>query len=90
MIDDSTKGNAVGEIDVPNAFTEHHSMNWWPNLSDLDRLNVLNNPTEDRARILSSKVSLSIDETMQKMSENTGIPWWIVSTFPKLQLSSFH
>jgi general secretion pathway protein E len=74
MIDDLNKGNAVGEIDVPNAFTEHHSMNWWPNLSDLDRLNVLNNPTEDRARILSSKVSLSIDETMQKMSENTGIP----------------
>ena len=64
-----------------------NSMNWWPNLSDLDRLNILNNPTEDRARILSSKVSLSIDETMQKMSENTGIPLVDGFELSKLQLS---
>jgi len=50
------------------------SMNWWPDLSDLDRLNVLNNPMEDRARILSSKVSLSIEETMKEMSDRAGIP----------------
>jgi len=50
------------------------SMNWWPGLSDLDRLNVLNNPMEDRARILSSKVSLSIEETMKEMSGRAGIP----------------
>ena len=49
-------------------------MNWWPDLSDLDRLNVLNNPMEDRARILSSKVSLSIEETMKEMSDRAGIP----------------
>ena len=50
------------------------SMNWWPDLSDLDRLNILNNPMEDRARILSSKVSLSIEETMKEMSDRAGIP----------------
>ena len=43
-------------------------------MSDLDRLNVLNNPMEDRARILSSKVSLSIEETMKEMSDRAGIP----------------
>lgn len=50
------------------------AMDWWPGLSDLDRLNVLNNSKEDRARILSSKVSLSIEETMKEMSDYTGIP----------------
>ena len=50
------------------------SMTWWSDLSDLDRLNVLNNPMEDRARILSSKVSLSIEETMKEMSDRAGIP----------------
>ena len=52
----------------------HETMDWWPGLSDLDRLNVLNNSKEDRARILSSKVSLSIEETMKEMSDHTGIP----------------
>ena len=47
--------------------TTDDSMTWWSELSDLDRLNVLNNPMEDRARILSSKVSLSIEETMKEM-----------------------
>jgi hypothetical protein len=46
--------------------TTDDSMTWWSELSDLDRLNVLNNPMEDRARILSSKVSLSIEETMKE------------------------
>jgi general secretion pathway protein E len=49
-------------------------MHWWSDLSDLDRLNVLNNPMEDRARILSSKVSLTIEETMKEMSDRAGIP----------------
>ena len=32
----------------------------WAGLSDLDRLNVLNSPLEDRARVLASKVSTSL------------------------------
>jgi len=59
-----------GEIPI----SSDDSMNWWSDLSDLDRLNVLNNPMEDRARILSSKVSLSIEETMEEMSDRAGIP----------------
>ena len=59
-----------GEVPI----SSDDSMNWWSDLSDLDRLNVLNNPMEDRARILSSKVSLSIEETMKEMSDRAGIP----------------
>ena len=32
---------------------------WWPDLSDLDRLNIQNAPLEERARLLSAKVSMS-------------------------------
>ena len=30
------------------------NMDWWSDISDLERLNVLNSPLEDRARILAS------------------------------------
>ena len=65
------------QVEQPNGevpISSDDSMNWWSDLSDLDRLNVLNNPMEDRARILSSKVSLSIEETMKEMSDRAGIP----------------
>ncbi len=35
----------------------YEKMEWWPNLADLDRLNILNAPKEDRARLLASKYS---------------------------------
>ena len=65
------------QVEQPNGevlISSDDSMTWWSDLSDLDRLNVLNNPMEDRARILSSKVSLSIEETMKEMSDRAGIP----------------
>ena len=71
------KPNQTLQAEQPNGevlINSDDSMNWWPDLSDLDRLNVLNNPMEDRARILSSKVSLSIEETMKEMSDRAGIP----------------
>ena len=39
----------------------------WAGLSDLDRLNVLNSPLEDRARVLASKISISVEDTMSEM-----------------------
>ena len=50
------------------------SFGWWPDLSDLDRLNILSHPVEERARILSAKVSLNIEQTMEEISERTKIP----------------
>ena len=47
---------------------------WWPDLSDLDRLNIQNAPLEDRARLLSAKVSMSIEHTMQSISDRKHLP----------------
>jgi type II secretory ATPase GspE/PulE/Tfp pilus assembly ATPase PilB-like protein len=47
---------------------------WWPDLSDLDRLNIQNAPLEDRARLLSAKVSMSIEHTMQSISDRKKYP----------------
>ena len=43
----------------------------WAGLSDLDRLNVLNSPLEDRARVLASKTSTSIEQTMLEIGKKT-------------------
>ena len=47
---------------------------WWPDLSDLERLNIENAPPEDRARLLSAKVSMSIEHTMQSIAERKNLP----------------
>jgi len=54
--------------------TDDDSFGWWPDLSDLDRLNILSHPAEERARILSAKASLNIEQTMEEISERTKIP----------------
>ena len=46
---------------------------WLPELSDLERLNVMNAPLEDKARILSSQTSSSVDETMSEISKKTNL-----------------
>ncbi len=46
-------------------------MDWWSDLADLDRLNILGSPLEDRARLLASKLSTSLDETMREIGERT-------------------
>lgn len=42
-------------------------LSWWSGLADLDRLNILGSPLEDRARLLASKLSNSLDETMREI-----------------------
>ena len=46
-------------------------MSWWTGLADLDRFNILGSPLEDRARLLASKLSNSLDETMREIGKRT-------------------
>jgi general secretion pathway protein E len=50
-------------------------MDWWSDLADLDRLNILNSPKEDRARLLASKYSKPIDEIMVEIGEKTNLAY---------------
>jgi general secretion pathway protein E len=54
---------------------DDQEMNWWGEISDLDRLNILSAPIEDRARLLSSKTSEAIEETMVTISQRSGISY---------------
>jgi general secretion pathway protein E len=50
-------------------------LDWWSDgLSDVDKVNILKSPLEDRARLLASNHSKSIDETILEMGERLGIP----------------
>ena len=51
--------------------TQDH-MDWWPDLSDLDRLNILGAAREDRARLLASKDSRSVEQTMNEIASKSG------------------
>ena len=62
------------QVDSQMMSMDDDSFGWWPDLSDLDRLNILSHPVEERARILSAKVSLNIEQTMEEISERTKIP----------------
>jgi general secretion pathway protein E len=50
-------------------------MLWCPDLPDVDRLNIVGAPLEDRARLLASKFSDSIDSTVRKIAEQTNLPF---------------
>jgi general secretion pathway protein E len=47
-------------------------IDWWPELSDLDRLNVLAAHREDRARLLASKDSKSLEVTVKEIARKSG------------------
>ena len=50
-------------------------MSWWPDLSDLDRLNVMAAPIEDRARVLAAKISGTVEDAMLSISERAKLPY---------------
>jgi general secretion pathway protein E len=54
---------------------DDQEMSWWGEISDLDRLNILSAPIEDRARLLSSKTSGTVEETMETISQRSGISY---------------
>ena len=70
------EGEALAEVKEYEVLGDDPStrFDWWPDLSDLDRLNIQNAPLEDRARLLSAKVSMSIEHTMQSISERKNFP----------------
>jgi hypothetical protein len=60
-------GTAEEEEQQDMAFDFNHTfedMDWWPELADLDRLNILSSPKEDRARLLASKYSKPVAEIL--------------------------
>jgi general secretion pathway protein E len=73
--DDLENAGAVGDSD-DRAFLpadSFESMDWWTGLADLDRINILNAPLEDRARLLASKYSSTIEETMREIGKKTDL-----------------
>ena len=60
-------------FDVKESFED---MDWWPGLADLDRLNILNSPKEDRARLLASKYSKPVDDIMVEIGQKTGLDYY--------------
>ena len=73
MISDSqtsqSKETELSTDDMSSAdlFDSEDTLDWWPDLSDLDRLNVLGSPKEDRARMLAAKFSNTVDEVMTEL-----------------------
>lgn len=60
------------------AFDFNHSfehMDWWSGLADLDRLNILNSPKEDRARLLASKYSKPVADIMVEIGRKTDLEY---------------
>lgn len=64
----STKGNLSGNL-------QETEMDWWPELADLDRLNVMAAPIEDRARVLAAKIAGTVEQTMLAISERSNLPY---------------
>ena len=55
--------------------SSHEEMKWWGEISDLDRLNIMSTPIEDRARVLAAKISGTVEDTMLQMSDRTNLPY---------------
>jgi general secretion pathway protein E len=49
-------------------------LDWWPGLSDVDKVSILKAPLEDRVRLLASNHSKSIEDTLEDMGDRVGIP----------------
>ena len=48
MIDNASHVNSDEQLS-DNGSIVMDSMDWWPGISDLDRLNILNHPTEEKS-----------------------------------------
>jgi general secretion pathway protein E len=73
------EGNQEGKDSHNFAFEMSQSfedMDWWPGLADLDRLNILNSPKEDRARLLASKYSRPMEAIMEEIGEKTDLEYF--------------
>ena len=55
------------------ASSSFEEMDWWPGLADIDRINILSSPLEDRARLLASKYSRDLIETMREIGKKSDL-----------------
>ena len=87
QVNEDASLDSTEEMDRGNAgkigYDSFSLFDWWPDLSDLDRLNVQNAPLEERARLLSAKVSMSIEHTMQSISERKNFPLLDIFSLPE-------
>ena len=57
------------------ASSSFEDMDWWPGLTDIDRINILSSPLEDRARLLASKYSRDLIETMREIGKKSDLSY---------------
>ena len=69
------------------ASSSFEDMDWWPGLTDVDRINILNAPLEDRARLLASKYSRDPIETMPRSEKNPTFPSWMTLSCRRIRPS---
>jgi general secretion pathway protein E len=74
MVDISKKEEAVLNV-LGTPSLDDESFSWFSDLSDLDRLNIINSPLEDRARVLASKYSYSLDTAVRKIASQSNLPF---------------
>ncbi len=81
-IEETQLDNEVGNEDQDDSKSlafdfnqSYEQMDWWPNLADLDRLNILNAPKEDRARLLASRYSKPVEEIMVEIGKKTDMEY---------------
>lgn len=73
---ENSEEEAGGNPNLAFDFNQHFEhMDWWPNLADLDRLNILNSPKEDRARLLASKYSKPVVDIMIEIGRRTDLEY---------------
>ena len=74
---ESPNADAVGDSEEKTFLTadSFESMDWWTGLADLDRINILSSPLEDRARLLASKYSSTLEETMLEIGKKTELSY---------------
>lgn len=73
---ESTEDNEAerGEKALLSSSSFEH-MDWWPGLADIDRINILSSPLEDRARLLASKYSRDLIETMREIGKKSDLSY---------------
>jgi general secretion pathway protein E len=74
MVDISKKEEAIEPTYGKSLLTDDESLSWLPDLSDLDRLNILSHPLEERARVLASKYSYSLETAVHKIAQQANLP----------------
>jgi general secretion pathway protein E len=71
------RGQEVADANLVANFSTQleDKMTWWPELPDVDRLNIISAPLEDRTRLLAAKFSDSVESTIRKIADRSNLPF---------------